>query len=82
MMALNASTPNMPRLLKVKVPPAYSSGLRRPFRAARTTRWTSRASSTRPFPLQSRTTGVSSPSSTATAMATSTVGLIRRPSSV
>ncbi len=67
MIAVNSSMPNIPRLEMEKVLPVYSSGFSFFSRARPASSFTSRAISAIPFRSASRTTGVMSPSSTATA---------------
>ncbi|MNN88897.1 hypothetical protein D3C81_2066390 [compost metagenome] len=71
MMALNCSTPNIPRLLMVKLPPWYSSGRRRPSRARPANCATSALICERALLSALRTTGVIRPLSVDTATQTS-----------
>mmetsp|Transcript_19734 Transcript_19734/g.62777 ORF Transcript_19734/g.62777 Transcript_19734/m.62777 type:complete len:345 (-) Transcript_19734:516-1550(-) len=75
MMALNSVTPNIPRLEMLKVPPWYSSGVSRFSRALLASSLTSAEICWRDLDPASRTMGVISPPSVATAMAMSTCGL-------
>ena len=71
MMAVNSSMPYEPRLLTVKPAPSYSAGASAPDRARATRSASSVSIATSDFVPQSRTTGATSPSSSATASAMS-----------
>ena len=70
MMAMSVSTSNIPRLLTVKVPPEYSSGLRLPDFARSARLRLASAIWARLLPPQSRIAGAMSPSSSAIATQT------------